>query len=94
MLFSANLLALCWALVGAALAVEDKCPKTEVACIDVMNSSQCIEQIVLEHFQPLTAAALVKCVEYEGTASSLPGATKVRSGGDSSTARSNVVYFC
>ncbi|KAK0719489.1 hypothetical protein B0H67DRAFT_486577 [Lasiosphaeris hirsuta] len=44
-----------------------------------MNSSQCIEQIILEHLSPLSKEALIKCVEHEGTASNLPGASKVSS---------------
>ncbi|KAK3389962.1 hypothetical protein B0H63DRAFT_538088 [Podospora didyma] len=69
---------LCLALMGvSADELEDKCPKNELACHDVMNSSQCIEQLVIENQAPLTKAAMVKCVEHEGTASNLPGATKV-----------------
>ncbi|KAF2194022.1 hypothetical protein K469DRAFT_548037 [Zopfia rhizophila CBS 207.26] len=78
MRFGINLLALCFALVGVnTQAVQDKCPKTEYACLDVINSSQCIEQLVIEHLAPVTKDAMVKCVEYEGSATNLPGATKV-----------------
>ncbi|KAF2261787.1 hypothetical protein CC78DRAFT_469461 [Lojkania enalia] len=42
-----------------------------------MNSSQCIEQLIIEKLAPATKEALVQCVEYEGTATNLPGATKV-----------------
>jgi hypothetical protein len=59
-------------------AVQDQCPKSEYACLDVINSSQCIEQLVLEKQAPATKEALIKCVEYEGTVTTLPGATKVR----------------
>lgn len=62
-------------LIGA---LEDKCPKGDYACIDIMNSSQCIEQLIIEKLAPATKEALIKCVEYEGVASTLPGAAKVR----------------
>ncbi len=76
--FGINLLCLCLALLGVdAQVTQDKCPKTEYACLDVINSSQCIEQIILEHTAPVTKDALVKCVDTEGSASNLPGATKV-----------------
>ncbi|KAK3360348.1 hypothetical protein B0T25DRAFT_565250 [Lasiosphaeria hispida] len=69
---------LCLGLTGvSAQGVQDACPKNEIACHDVMNSSQCIEQIILERLSPLSKAALVKCVEHEGTASNLPGASKL-----------------
>jgi hypothetical protein len=58
---------------------RDGCPKDNYACIDVINSSQCIEQLVIEKLAPATKEALAKCVEYEGTATSMPGAAKVRS---------------
>ena len=81
MRFHVNLLALCLALICVdAQATQDKCPKQNYACLDVINSSQCIEQLVLEHRAPLTKDAMVQCVEYPGTASDLPGATKVSSG--------------
>lgn len=74
-----NLLnALCLTSVGvSAQEVQDGCPKDELACHDIMNSSQCIEQLVIEELSPLTEEAMVKCVEHEGTASNLPGAAKV-----------------
>jgi hypothetical protein len=56
---------------------QDGCPKNEIACLDVINSSQCIEQLVIEHQANLTKDAMVKCVTFEGDASKLPGATKV-----------------
>jgi len=78
MRFGIELLALYLWLVGVnAQDRQDECPKNDYACLDVINSSQCIEQLVLEHLAPLTKDAMVKCVEYEGVASSLPGATKV-----------------
>ncbi|CAG8978559.1 hypothetical protein HYALB_00012433 [Hymenoscyphus albidus] len=61
------------------LALSDGCPKNEVACLDVMNSSQCIEQLILEGSAPVTKEALVKCVVNEGSASDLPGETKLYS---------------
>lgn len=71
-----NLLTLLFTLVGVK-ALEDGCPKGEIACLDVMNSSQCIEQLILENSAPVTKEALVKCVVNEGSASDLPGGTKV-----------------
>ncbi|KAF2729402.1 hypothetical protein EJ04DRAFT_589061 [Polyplosphaeria fusca] len=58
--------------------MQDGCPKDDYACLDVINSSQCIAQLVLDHPANVTKEAMVKCVEYEGTATNLPGATKVR----------------
>jgi hypothetical protein len=78
MRFGIDLLTLFFALAGvSAQESQDKCPKNEYACLDVINSSQCIEQLVIEHLRPLTKEAMVKCVEYEGVSSNLPGATKV-----------------
>lgn len=71
-----NFLSLFVAFLGVR-ALEDGCPKGEVACLDVMNSSQCIEQLILENSAPVTNDALVKCVVNEGSASELPGETKV-----------------
>lgn len=65
--------------VSAQNQTRDGCPKDEYACIDVMNSSQCIEQLVIEKLAPATKEALAKCVEYEGTVTKMPGASKVRS---------------
>lgn len=65
------------AMVTAQNQTRDGCPKDEYACIDVMNSSQCLEQLVIEKLAPATKEALVKCVEYEGTATKIPGASKV-----------------
>ena len=59
--------------------IQDGCPKDEYACLDVINSSQCIEQIVIEKLSPVTKESLVKCVEYDGTVTKLPGAIKVSS---------------
>lgn len=74
-----SLLALGLVVVGLdAQSIKDECPKGDYACLDVINSSQCIEQLVIEHLSPLTKEAMVKCVEYEGTASNLTGAAKVR----------------
>ncbi|KAK3312194.1 hypothetical protein B0H66DRAFT_608471 [Apodospora peruviana] len=68
----------CLAIVGMAIAqtLKDECPKDEIACLDIINSSQCIEQVILENRPPLTKDNLLKCVEYEGVASNLPGAAK------------------
>ncbi len=77
-----RLLALCLALVRVSAHdnPDDKCPKDEIACQDVINSSQCIEQLVIEHSGPLTKEAMLKCVETEGSASNLPGAVRVSIG--------------
>jgi len=60
-------------------AIKDSCPKDEIACLDVMNCSQCIEQLIIEKQAPATKEALIKCIETEGSASTLPGATRVSS---------------
>lgn len=65
------------ALSGVGAQKVDECPKDEYACHDIMNSSQCIEQLIIEKLAPATREALIKCVEYEGTVTNLPGATKV-----------------
>jgi hypothetical protein len=76
-----DLLALCLWFTGAnAQEVEDGCPKDELACHDIINSSQCIAQLVVDQLSPPTKNAMVKCVEFEGTVSNLPGATKVSQG--------------
>ncbi|KAI6089467.1 hypothetical protein F4821DRAFT_231100 [Hypoxylon rubiginosum] len=53
------------------------CPTEELACHDIMNSSQCIAQSILGVASP-SKDALLKCLEYEGAASALPPATKVK----------------
>lgn len=70
-------LCLLFAMANAQEHEVDKCPKDEIACHDVMNGSQCLAQIVMDNNPPISADALVKCVQHEGTASNLPGATKV-----------------
>ncbi|KAK3990818.1 hypothetical protein QBC44DRAFT_368794 [Cladorrhinum sp. PSN332] len=55
---------------------QDGCPNTELACHDIMNSSQCIANVV-DNRVANPKEALIKCVEHEGTASNLPGAAKV-----------------
>lgn len=63
----------------AVIADEiDQCPDTELACHDIMNSSQCIAQVALN--ASVSKEAMIKCVEHEGTASNLPGAVKVSTG--------------
>lgn len=80
MQLSFNLLILSFTLMSVSTqSVQDGCPKNEYACLDVINSSQCIEQLVIEKLAPATKEALVKCVEYEGTITRLPGASKVSS---------------
>ncbi|KAE9375139.1 hypothetical protein N431DRAFT_463245 [Stipitochalara longipes BDJ] len=76
MRFSINLLAFL-ALVGVNAQVKDGCPKDQVACLDIINSSQCIEQVIIEHQQNLTRENLINCIDTPGVSSSnLPGATK------------------
>ena len=65
--------------VTAQNQTRDGCPKDEYACIDIINSSQCISQLVIQQLSPVTKEALVKCIEYEGTVTTMPGASKVRS---------------
>ncbi|KAK4108831.1 hypothetical protein N656DRAFT_832064 [Canariomyces notabilis] len=65
-----------FATYGQAQSLQDGCPKDELTCHDIMNASQCIEQIIVEGLSPVTREGLVKCVEHEGTASNLPGAVK------------------
>lgn len=70
-----NLLALCFAVLGVtAQTIADACPKSEHACVDVINSSLCLSQGAAAN---ATADTMAKCVTYDGGASSLPGAVKV-----------------
>lgn len=62
-----------------AQSEANPCPGTDLACHDIMDSSQCIAQLVLQSNQPPTNEAMIKCVEHEGAASSLPGAAKASS---------------
>ncbi|KAK4221359.1 hypothetical protein QBC38DRAFT_377270 [Podospora fimiseda] len=55
---------------------QDGCPGTELACHDIMNSSQCIANVV-DNRVGNPREALIECVVHEGTASNLPGASKV-----------------
>ncbi|KAK4228094.1 hypothetical protein QBC38DRAFT_362703 [Podospora fimiseda] len=66
------------ALVGATRqnTQQNGCPSTELACHDIMNSSQCIANVVDNRVRN-AKEALIECVEHEGTASNLPGAAKV-----------------
>jgi len=73
-----QILSLCFALLGvSAEEVVDGCPKNEYACQDIINSSQCIANAVNEARTPETKDKLIKCVEYEGTVTNIPGASKV-----------------
>lgn len=63
--------------VLAVSAEQDLCPKNEYACLDIINSSQCLAQIVLQKTAPLTKENLVKCIDYEGVASTLSPEQKV-----------------
>jgi hypothetical protein len=80
MIFTTSALALLFAARTSVAQnqTRDGCPKDDYACIDVINSSQCIEQLVIEKLAPVTKEALARCVEYEGTATKMPGAAKVR----------------
>jgi hypothetical protein len=73
-----QLLALCLAALGVnSQQVKDGCPKDEYACLDVINSSQCLGQLVEQNSNKVNADSLAKCVVYDGTVTSLPGGTKV-----------------
>jgi len=77
--FGIDLLAVCLTLMCVnAQDQKDKCPKRDLACLDIINSSQCLGQLVLDHREPLTKEAMIKCVVTEGSASNLTGAGKVR----------------
>ena len=74
-----NILAVLLLNIRYAIAQVNGCPTSDLACHDIMNSSQCIAQLITDGSKTaITKEAMVKCVEYEGTASSLPGAVKVR----------------
>ncbi|KAF9738800.1 hypothetical protein PMIN06_004549 [Paraphaeosphaeria minitans] len=60
-----------------ATATQDLCPKDEYACLDIINASQCLAQLVIQKMSPLTKENIIKCVETEGVASNLPGAQKL-----------------
>lgn len=62
--------------LGAAQEPVEKCSAKDLACHDLMNSSQCIAQVVDNKSRSMKEA-LVKCVMHEGTASPLSGEAKV-----------------
>lgn len=62
----------------AVAAVQDACPKDEYACLDIINSSQCLAQVAIQKTPPLTRENMIKCIDYEGVASTLSPAQKVR----------------
>ncbi|KAF2441693.1 hypothetical protein P171DRAFT_488140 [Karstenula rhodostoma CBS 690.94] len=62
--------------LAATATAQDLCPKDEYACLDIINSSQCLAQLVIQPTSPPTKENMIKCVETEGVASSLPGAQK------------------
>ncbi|KAI0157966.1 hypothetical protein GGR52DRAFT_564689 [Hypoxylon sp. FL1284] len=70
-------LRLLWLVFACANAQTTplSCPTEELACHDIMNSSQCIAQSILGQASP-SKDALLKCLEYEGAASDLPPETK------------------
>jgi hypothetical protein len=73
-----NILALCFALAGAnAQTLVDGCPKGNYDCLDVINSSQCLEQLIIEKNAPLTQANMAKCVEFYDSVTNNTGAYKV-----------------
>ncbi|KAH7313169.1 hypothetical protein BKA65DRAFT_517459 [Rhexocercosporidium sp. MPI-PUGE-AT-0058] len=57
-------------------SLQDGCPKGSLECMDVINSSQCIEQIVIEKRGTLSKKALEACVVYEGMSSEVAGSVK------------------
>ena len=58
-------------------ADKDLCPKDEYACLDIINSSQCLAQLVIQKTAPLSRENMIKCIDYEGVASALSPAEKV-----------------
>jgi len=62
---------------GQQLPIKDGCPKGNLECMDVINSSQCIEQLIIEKRGTMSKEALEKCVVYEGASSSEAGHVKV-----------------
>lgn len=80
----------------AATAEQDLCPKNEYACLDVINSSQCLAQVVIQKLSPLTKENMIKCIEYAGVASSRPPAQKVPSIPNRSRAKeaNYAIQFC
>lgn len=77
MYIASTLLSVLLGAYGVIADEIDQCPDTELACHDIMNSSQCIAQVALNGDGPVSKEAMIKCVEYEGTSSNLPGAAKV-----------------
>ncbi|KAH6632550.1 hypothetical protein F5144DRAFT_612972 [Chaetomium tenue] len=77
---------------GTTAAEGGQCSDTDLACHDIMNSSQCIAQVALHGQGPLSKEDMIKCVEHEGTASNLPGAVKRRWGSMLSTGHLNQNY--
>ncbi|PVH69463.1 hypothetical protein DL98DRAFT_598634 [Cadophora sp. DSE1049] len=80
MKFLASILFLALASLPTILAqgqqFKDGCPKGSLECMDVINSSQCIEQLIIEKRGTLSKEALEKCVVYEGASSSETGSVK------------------
>jgi len=77
MRFNLDLLVFCVALLGVNAQEVDGCPKLNIACLDIINSSQCIEGLILGKTPP-TKADMEKCLDYEGASSKLPPAQRVR----------------
>jgi len=73
----------CWclALSGAsAQGSSSQCDTKDYACHDVMNSSQCLAQLIYDKNAKVTKEALIKCLDTEGSASPLSAATRVSQG--------------
>ncbi|KAF1975939.1 hypothetical protein BU23DRAFT_551952 [Bimuria novae-zelandiae CBS 107.79] len=72
-----TLLAIISFLLTLTLAAsQDLCPKNEYACLDIINSSQCLAPLVLQKTSPLTNENMIKCINYEGVVSNLAPAEK------------------
>lgn len=63
-------------VIPTTFAEEDKCPKGDYACLDVINSSLCLSTNAGRGTEE-ALAAMAKCVDYPGGMSDLPGAQKV-----------------
>lgn len=64
-------------IISNAQTIQDGCPKEDIACLDVINSSQCLEELIIEHDAPITKDAMIKCVDTEGASSNMTGSAKV-----------------
>lgn len=62
--------------INAQNTTIDLCPKSEYACLDVINSSLCLSQNAARGTNG-TKDAMAACVTFAGGASSISGAAKV-----------------